>query len=85
MYEACNAGARAFESFGVWSSGAATLTGVGDPEQVVTVTATQGVLPALGIPARIGQWFSLADDKPGAPATVILGYGYERCRGTFEW
>ncbi|PYT18549.1 MAG: multidrug ABC transporter substrate-binding protein, partial [Acidobacteria bacterium] len=54
MYAACKESARAFESFGVWTSGAATVTGLGDPEQLVTVTATQGVLPALGVPAYIG-------------------------------
>jgi predicted permease len=76
MYAACKEGGRAFESFGVWTSGAATVTGMGDPEQLVTVTATQGVLPALGIPAYIGRWFSNEDDTAGAPATVILSYGY---------
>lgn len=76
MYSACNEAARAFESFGVWTSGAATVTGIGDPEQVVTVTATQGVLPAFGVPAYIGRWFSKEDDTPAAPETVILSYGY---------
>jgi hypothetical protein len=76
MYAACKENARAFESFGVWTVGAATVTGLGDPEQLVTVTATQGVLPALGIQARIGRWFSTEDDSPGTPETVILSYGY---------
>ena len=67
MYAACKEGARAFESFGVWTTGAATVTGTGDPEQLVTVTATQGVLPALGVPAHIGRWFSEEDDTPGSP------------------
>jgi predicted permease len=76
MYAACAENARAFESFGVWTNGTATVTGLGDPEQLVTVTATQGVLPALGIQARDGRWFSSKDDSPGAPETVILSYGY---------
>jgi hypothetical protein len=76
MFVACKEGARAFESFGVWTSGTSTVTGMGDPEQLVTVTATQGVLPTLGVPAHIGRWFSNEDDKPGAPETVILSYGY---------
>jgi putative ABC transport system permease protein len=76
MYAACKEGARAFESFGVWIPGAATVTGMGDPEQLVTVTATQGVLPTLGVPAYIGRWFSNEDDTPGSPETVILSYGY---------
>jgi putative ABC transport system permease protein len=76
MYAACKESARAFESFGVWVPGTATVTGNGDPEQLVTVTTTQGVLPTLGVPAHIGRWFSNEDDSPGSPETVILGYGY---------
>jgi predicted permease len=76
MYAACKESARSFESFGVWTPGAATVTGMGDPEQLVTVTATQGVLPTLGVPAYIGRWFSNEDDTPGSPQTVILSYGY---------
>src|SRR5271163_1624909 len=49
MYGACKEDARTFASFGVWTLGAATVTGRGDPEQLVTVTATQGVLPTLGV------------------------------------
>ena len=76
MYGACNENARAFESFGVGTVGTATVTGLGDPEQLVIVTATHGVLPALGIQAHIGRWFSHKDDSPGTPETVILSYGY---------
>jgi hypothetical protein len=76
MYGACKENARVFESFGVWTSGAATLTGMGDPEQLMSVTLTQGVLPVLSVPAYIGRWFSTVDDSPGAPETVILSYGY---------
>jgi len=76
MYAACKESARAFESFGVWTLGAATVTGMGDPEQLVTVTVTQGVLATLGVPAYIGRWFSNEDDTPGSPETVILSYEY---------
>jgi predicted permease len=76
MYAACKESARAFESFGVWNPGAATVTGTGDPEQLVTVTVTQGVLPTLGVPPYIGRWFSNEDDTPGSPQAVILSYGY---------
>jgi hypothetical protein len=47
MYAACKENAKAFENFGVWTSGAATVTGIGDPEQLAIVTATQGAMPAL--------------------------------------
>jgi predicted permease len=76
MYLGCNENCKAFETSGVWTPGGAAVTGMGDPEQLVTVTATQGVLPTLGIPAYIGRWFSNEDDTPGSPQTVILSYGY---------
>ena len=76
MYAACKENARAFENFGVWTSGTATVTGTGDPEQPAVVTATQGALPALGVSALVGRWFSNEDDTPGSPQTVILSYGY---------
>jgi predicted permease len=76
MYAACRDDCQAFEQFGVSTSSAATVTGAGEPEQVATVTVTHGVLPAFGIPALLGRWFSLEDDAPGGAPTAILGYGY---------
>jgi predicted permease len=76
LYGAANQGARAFDAFGVWTSGAATVTGRRDPEQVVALTVTQGVLPTFAVPAYIGRWFSKEDDSEGSPQTVILSYGY---------
>lgn len=76
MYDACKDNARVFKSFGVWTSGATTATGIGNPEQLVTVTMTQGVLPTLSVPAHVGRWFSNEDDTQGSPETVILSYGY---------
>ena len=76
MVAACRNDCRAFEHFGVWTSGAATVTGAGEPEQVTTVTVTQGALPALGIPASLGRWFSLEDDSPGGARTAILSHSY---------
>jgi len=67
---------RTFKEFGLWSSGVAALTGLGNPEQVNTLRVTQGFLPALGVQPAFGRWFSTADDRPGAPETVILSSGY---------
>src|SRR5207248_2096285 len=67
---------RAFEHVGVWTSGAATVTGAGEAEQVTTVTVTQGVLPAFGVPPSLGRWFSAEDDSPGGARTAILSHRY---------
>jgi len=76
MYAACRNDCRAFEHVGVWSSGAATVTGAAEAEQVATVTVTHGVLPAFGVPASLGRWFSPEDDSPGGARTAILSHGY---------
>jgi predicted permease len=67
---------RTFQEIGLWSYDGGTVTGMGEPEQVLALDFTYGVLNALGVQPVVGRWFSEADDRPGAPATVILTYGY---------
>jgi putative ABC transport system permease protein len=67
---------RTFQDFGLWSYDGATVTGMGEPEQVLAMDFTYGTLNALAVQPAVGRWFSEADDKPGAPATMILAYGY---------
>ena len=76
MHAAARERSLAFGRFGVWTSGAATITGAGDPEQVVSVTVTEGVLPALAVPPLLGRWFSVEEDSQGTPETALLSYGY---------
>ncbi len=67
---------RVFEDVGMWRSDSVTVTGLAEPEEVESLTVTDGVLPLLGIPPLGGRWFSRHDDAPGSPATAMLGYGY---------
>lgn len=76
MYPAYKEDAQSFQEFGVWTPGTAAVTGIGEPEQVATVTMTAGVLRALGIRPYIGRWFSSADEIQGAQKTIILSYAY---------
>jgi predicted permease len=76
MYTAYKENAQGFEEFGVWSAGAAAVTGAGDPEQVATVTMTHGVFRALEVKPYLGRWFSSTDERSGAQKTVILSYKY---------
>ncbi|MGA3190238.1 MAG: ABC transporter permease, partial [Bryobacteraceae bacterium] len=76
MYTALKKHSAAFQEFGVWLPGSATVTDIGDPEQIRSVTMTQGTLPALGAQPFLGRWFSIDDDIPGTPETVILSYSY---------
>jgi putative ABC transport system permease protein len=65
-----------FQHFGVWHTGAANVTGIGEPEEVLTLVVTHGTLPAVGVRPALGRWFSPADDTAGTPETVILSHRY---------
>ena len=67
---------RAFDGVGVWSSGNATISGHGDPEEVRALRVSHGFLPTLGVQPHIGRWFSPVDDTRGSADTVMLTHGY---------
>ncbi len=79
---------RTFQAVGVWTSGTANVTGLAQPEQVRTVSVSQGVLEAFAAPPAAGRWLSAADQIPQGPeaairfgfsgrsSTVMLSYGY---------
>ena len=67
---------RTFEAIGLWAAAAMTVTGLAEPEQVRGVVVSDGTLQALNVQPIAGRWLLAADQKPGAPATVMLGYGY---------
>jgi len=77
---------RTFQALGVWTQGTANVTGLAEPEQVRTVSVSDGVLQALGVPPAAGRWLLAADQIPQAPppplsfsgrsSTVMLSYGY---------
>src|SRR5580693_8137511 len=48
---------RTFQDFGLWQGGGASITGIGDPEQVRALTVTFGTLQALGVQPMLGRWF----------------------------
>jgi len=76
MYLTYREHAKTFAEFGVWHVAQASVTGRGEPEQVPALVVTHGTLPAVGVTPAMGRWFSVADDTPGTPETVILSYGY---------
>ena len=67
---------QTFQSLGVWISGTANVTGMSQPEQVRTVSVSDGVLQTLGVPPAVGRWFSQVDQVPNGPVRVMLSYGY---------
>jgi predicted permease len=80
MYLTYRAESRAFERFGIWSSNAASVTGIGDPEEVSALSVSSEFLPALGVRPALGRWFSESEHEPGTAETIILTYGYWQTR-----
>ncbi len=67
---------RTMQQFGTWNGGSVSITGLAAPEQVQSLTVTEGTLNALGVQPLVGRWFNATDDSPGSPDTAILTYGY---------
>ncbi|MGA3042232.1 MAG: ABC transporter permease [Bryobacteraceae bacterium] len=67
---------RTMQQFGVWTGGSVSVTGLAAPEQVQSLTVTEGTLNALGVQPLFGRWFNATNDRPGSPDTAILTYGY---------
>ena len=49
-----------------------TLTGRGDPEQVIGLHASAALLPTLGLQPTIGRNFSPDEDRPGGSRVVLI-------------
>jgi len=71
---------QTFQDVGLWRRDTYTLTGRAEPEELVALNVTDGLLPILGVQPRLGRVFSQQDDKPGNPLTVILTYGLWRTK-----
>jgi predicted permease len=67
-----------FQDIGVYDGDSLSVTGTGEPEQVVGLDVTDGTLPILGVRPTLGRLFTREDDSPGSPDTVLLSYGYWR-------
>src|SRR5258705_7394493 len=67
---------RTFQDVGLWKEGAASVTGLAEPERVTVLRVTHGVLPLLGVAPFLGRSFSRQDDQAGSPPTVMLNHGY---------
>jgi predicted permease len=71
---------RAFQDIGLWQTTNTSVTGVGEPEEVPALTVTDGVLPILGARPIVGRLFTRADDRAGAPETIVLTAAYWRSK-----
>jgi hypothetical protein len=62
---------RSFQSMGVWVNGLASVTGIGEPEQVRAIGITGGVLEALRVAPALGRWLTPQDQVPNGPRGIL--------------
>ncbi len=63
---------HSFEQMGAFGESDVTLTGAGEPEIIPGAVVTSGLLSALGVRPVAGRLLVPDDDRPGAPAVVML-------------
>jgi putative ABC transport system permease protein len=70
--------AKSFSSMGAYGdvSQGFNLTGIGEPERVVTTIASAGLFTTLGIRAQVGRTFFPEEDKKGGGAVALLSHAY---------
>jgi putative ABC transport system permease protein len=80
LYFTYNEESRVFEYVGMWQSGAWTVTGLGEPEEVPGLTVTNRFLAVLGVQPALGRPFLPSDDDSKGERTVMLSDGYWKSR-----
>jgi putative ABC transport system permease protein len=67
---------QVFAGIGMWDNSTVSVTGTEEPERVSAMRVTVGTLPVLEVQPFLGRGFTVEDDSPGTPLTVILSHGY---------
>ncbi len=75
-YRDWKAAAKSYVSMGVYYDDSVTMTNDGEPRRLAGASFSADVLPTLGVEPVIGRSFTADDDRPGAPATVLLGFAF---------
>jgi predicted permease len=65
---------QVFSDLALSAGNAFTLTGRGDPEQLVALHASASLLPALGLEPVVGRNFSSDEDRPGGERVVLISH-----------
>ena len=71
---------QVFERVALSAFNAFTLTGRGDPEQLLGLQASAALLPTLGLEPALGRNFSTDEDRPSGEAVVLISHPLWRQR-----
>jgi len=65
---------KSFDGMGAFWDTSVNLVGQGDPERIEAAAVTADVFPVLRVQPAMGRLFTAADDREGAPGTLLLSY-----------
>jgi putative ABC transport system permease protein len=67
---------QVFSAMGGSTFASFVLTGLGNAEQVTGASTTASLNDVFRVQPELGRWYSDAEDKPGGPKVVVLGYRF---------
>ena len=67
---------QVFSHLALSAFNAFTMTGRGDPEQVIGLYASAELLPTLGLEPTLGRNFAADEDRPGGEHVVLIGHQF---------
>jgi putative ABC transport system permease protein len=67
--------AHTLEAVAAYNSSPMTLTGQGEPQQILVTHATPSLALVLGVSPAVGRWFTDAEGATGAPSVAVLSHG----------
>ena len=67
---------RVFEDLGVWNAERMTLTGSGEPQEVLAARVSASIFPILRVYPVLGRTFSEDEDRIGATPVAMLGHAF---------
>jgi predicted permease len=65
---------KSFDGMGAFYDTSVNLVGQGDPERIEGTSITADLFPLLGVQPAMGRLFTAAEDREGAPGTLLLSY-----------
>jgi putative ABC transport system permease protein len=65
---------RTLAGLGAMTPAGLTLTGAGEPEQIVGTRISADFMRVVGVEPLAGRWFTPEEDLPGGPKSIILSH-----------
>ena len=67
---------KVFDRVEAYTTGSMTMLGLGEPQEVVTSSVSDGLFGMLGLPVREGRIFTIDDHRVGQGAVAVLDHGF---------